>query len=180
MDNRKITGMIREKKKYIHEVKLLLKLYRKVNFHVSDRYEQIDESLYDTYRKNMEEIISSVLEVDSYMNIEKLEQSLIDINTSILLLNLMDSALERLRRYPDKGAVYAKLLELKYFDKNKYSCERISEKLDISRTTYFRYSKNAIQMYSTMLFGYAIPEVKEVLEKMKDLPLVAEKTSPYQ
>ncbi|MGO3751665.1 MAG: DUF1492 domain-containing protein [Peptoniphilaceae bacterium] len=165
---------------YAHNAKLLLKLYKKVNFYVKDRIETMDEHLYETRRTHLKDVVLSVLEVDSFINIEKFEDSLISTNSSILILDLMDLALERLRKYPDKGEIYADLLNLRYFDEMNCTCEQIMSKLTISRSTYYRYYKKAVEAYGNMLFGYTVPDVMEALETIKELPVVAEMANPYK
>lgn len=172
----------REKKMetYAHNVKLLLKLYKKVNFYVEDRIESMNEYLYETRRTHLKDVVLSVLEVDSFIDIEKFEDKLISIYSSILILDLMDHALERLRRYPDKGEIYADLLNFRFFDETNYTCEQIMSKLRISRSTYYRYYKKAVEAYGNMLFGYTVYDVIEALETIKELPIVTEISNPYK
>ena len=168
-----------EHNNFYHNTRLLLKLYRKVDFFIQDRVQSLEEYFYDSNRQDLQEVVLSVLEVDPFVNVVKIEESLIDTNVSILLLNLMDLALTRLENYPDKGEVYAELLKLKYFDSAYKTNEQISEMLNVSRSTYYRYQNQAVLAYSNMLFGYAIPEIKKVLEEFEKLPRVAESINPY-
>lgn len=165
--------------KFYHNTRLLLKLYRNVDFFIQDRVQSIEEYFYDSNRHDLQEVVLSVLEVDPFVNVVKIEECLIDTNVSILLLNLMDLALSRLENYPDKGEVYVELLKLKYFNSAYKTNEQITEMLNISRSTYYRYQNQAILAYSNMLFGYAIPEIKKVLEEFEKLPKVAESINLY-
>ena len=156
-------GMIKEyklenidKKKLRNDIKLLLSLYRKVDFQIQDHIENLDNIFYETKRKRLDDIVLSVLEIDKDINIEKVESQLLNTQQSIFLLKLMDDALSRLSTYPNKGEIYADIITYKYFDKRIRSNEEISELLLISRSTYYRYMNKAILIFGVMLFGYSV------------------------
>ena len=145
-----------DKKKLRDDIKLLLKLYRKVDFHIQDHIENLDNIFYEKKRKRLDDIVLSVLEIDKDIDIEKVESQLLNTQQSIFLLKLMDDALSRLSAYPNKGEIYADIITYKYFDKRIRSNEEISEMLLISRSTYYRYMNKAILIFGVMLFGYSI------------------------
>ena len=145
-----------DKKKLRNDMKLLLELYRKVDFHIQDHIENLDSIFYETKRKRLDDIVLSVLEIDKDIDIEKVESQLLNTQQSIFLLKLMDDALSRLSAYPNKGEIYADIITYKYFDKRIRSNEEISEMLLISRSTYYRYMNKAILIFGVMLFGYSI------------------------
>lgn len=145
-----------DKKKLRDDIKLLLELYRKVDFHIQDHIENLDNIFYETKRKRLDDIVLSVLEIDKDIDIEKVESQLLNTQQSIFLLKLMDDALSRLSAYPNKGEIYADIITYKYFDKRIRSNEEISEMLLISRSTYYRYMNKAILIFGVMLFGYSI------------------------
>lgn len=163
-----------------HNAKLLLQLYRKVRFHVSDRMQMKGEEIYESRNRDLKDLVISFLEIDNTVDVKRLEQSLIDINVSLTLLELMDLALERLARYPDNGFIYAQMLRLRYFEDKMMTCEVLSEKFNMSRSTYFRYLNQATETFGTMLFGYALPEIVQALEAIQKLPMVAENAECYQ
>ncbi len=156
-------GMIKEyklenldKKKLRNDIKLLLSLYRKVDFHIQDHIENLDNIFYETKRKHLDDIVLSILEIDKDINIGKVESQLLNTQQSIFLLKLMDDALSRLSAYPNKGEIYADIITYKYFEKKIRSNEEISELLLISRSTYYRYMNKAILIFGVMLFGYSV------------------------
>lgn len=145
-----------DKKKLRNDIKILLSLYRKVDFHIQDHIENLDHIFIETKRRHLDDLILSVLEIDKDINIEKVESQLLNTQQSIFLLKLMDDALSRLRIYPNKGEIYADIITYKYFTKRIRSNEEISELLLISRSTYYRYMNKAILIFGVMLFGYSI------------------------
>lgn len=145
-----------DKKKLRNDIKLLLSLYRKVDFHIQDHIQNLDHIFIETKRRHLDELVLSVLEIDKDIDIEKVESQLLNTQQSIFLLKLMDDALSRLRVYPNKGEIYADIITYKYFAKRIRSNEEISEILLISRSTYYRYMNKAILIFGVMLFGYSI------------------------
>ena len=165
---------------YKHNAKLLLKLYRKVSFHVQDRIQMKDQEVYASRRQHLEDLVISFLEVDTDVDVRKLEESLIDINVSLSLLELMDLSLERLSRYPNNGELYAEILKRRYFTEEARTCEQLLIVHNMSRSTYFRYLNKATEAFGNMLFGYALPDVIEALQAIQELPMVAEMAQPYE
>lgn len=165
---------------YKHNAKLLLKLYRKVSFHVQDRIQMKDQEVYASRRQHLEDLVISFLEVDTDVDVRKLEESLIDINVSLSLLELMDLSLERLSRYPNDGELYTEILRRRYFTQEARTCEQLLIVHNMSRSTYFRYLNKATEAFGNMLFGYALPDVIEALQAIQELPMVAEMAQPYE
>ena len=165
---------------YKHNAKLLLQLYRKVSFHVEDRIQMKDEEVFASRRQHLEDLVISFLEVDNTVNVRGLEESLIDINVSMSLLELMDLALERLSRYPNNGELFSELLWHRYFSEEARTCEQLLYVHNMSRSTYFRQLNKATEAFGNMLFGYTLPEVIKALQVIQELPLVAEMSEPYE
>ncbi len=165
-----------------HNIKLLLGLYRKVNFRVEDRIKDLELVIFESGRKHLEDLVISILEIDTTINFEKLEDQLISINESLFLLQIMDKALDRLKNYPENGETYGKIIELRFFVKEIYNHDYIMNKVSMSRTSYYRHLPRAIQFYGVMLFGYALPEVRTLIyDENKDINdlKVAEKEESY-
>lgn len=178
----KIEIPFKENKELEHNVKILLSLYRKVNFRVEERIQALEAETYESKRKHLEDLVISLLEMDTSINYNKFEDQLICINESLTLLQIMDKALERLKNYPSNGELYAKILELRFFYKEVYNHDVIMNKVNMSRSSYYRHLPKAIQSYGVMLFGYALPEVRKLIsnENTEVYNLeVAEKISNY-
>lgn len=178
----KIEIPFKKNKELEHNVKILLGLYRKVNFRVEERIQALEAETYESKRKHLEDLVITLLEMDTTINYKRFEDQLIGINESLTLLQIMDKALERLKNYPGHGELYANILELRFFHKEVYSHDVIINKVNMSRSSYYRYLPKAIQSYGVMLFGYALPEVRNIIStkiiEVNDLK-VAEKPSNY-
>lgn len=165
-----------------HNVKILLNLYRKVNFRVEERIQDLKLETYESKRKHLEELVISILEMDTTINSKKIEDQLISVSESLFLLQIMDKALEKLKNYPDNGELYGNILELRFFNKEIYSHDIIMEKVNMSRSSYYRHLNRAIQSYGAMIFGYALPEVRSIIYNENldiDNLKVAERNNKY-
>ena len=76
---------------------------------------------------------------------------------------------EFLKKYPEVGELYYSILRYSYLEKEKYKENYILEHLAISRSTYFRVKKEAINLLSTIIWGYEIPKVINMFEDNKQI-----------
>lgn len=53
-----------------HNVKVLLSLYRKVNFRVEERIQALELETYESKRKRLEDLVISILEIDTNMELK--------------------------------------------------------------------------------------------------------------
>ena len=68
-------------------------------------------------------------------------------------LRRMETCLEWLRKYPNKGEIYYEMLYHFYFSGFNTGHKVIAEMFDMSRTTYYRYFKEAERTYSGLLWS---------------------------
>lgn len=95
------------------------------------------------------------------VNSVKLEQRDNDIEMNELMLKEAREALHTLKDLPYRGGIYYHILQLRYFT-GKYKSDTalidslIEAKLwdNVSKATYYRYKKQAIIEYGTILWGY--------------------------
>ncbi|MGY3751154.1 hypothetical protein [Vagococcus acidifermentans] len=120
---------IENKTKSKYQIEKILSVYRKIDFCTSST-------------------LNSIVEYFQQIDLDRLKNTLnwIDINQEgdnsciknkgfseidfDLFLKIMDITLKQLDLYPDKGKIYAEIIKLKYFEKEKYSNEKISEVID--------------------------------------------------
>jgi len=142
-----------------HNTELLLKLYRKVLFRVNRELEQVSEEAYQTERQELMTYIASMTEFDTKNRKARIYETLLSMNVSLCLLEVMEDALITLRSYPDSGETAYRILRFAYFDSVKMTHEEIMEYCNLSSTTYYRYRRNAVRTYAAMLWGYVIPQL---------------------
>lgn len=150
-------------KEFMNKSKLALELYLPVlwatNNSLNDMYDyalEVGEG--DMKRANvMFEIFAPDKQKEDFLdNVDKNEYS------SLILSSIL-SAVGQLREYPRYGMDYYTILNDLYISADHLSGESIAEKLNISRTTFYKRKKEALRLFSVCLFGYKIPELKGYL-----------------
>lgn len=142
-----------------HNAHLLLKIYSDVLWGVNESFENVVYEYEETYGESSLVALDIMTEFGSSIKAKLLQEQLEDIETSKVIIDIINSAMLKLRSYPKKGDIYYKILHNTYFVKEKYSEQELLEILDISRTSYYRLRKKAISVFGIVLWGYLIPDV---------------------
>ena len=83
-----------------------------------------------------------------------------------MLVNIIDRALLRLKRYPDRGELYYEILTKQFIYRFNSTEKELLEELNIERSVFYDRKREAIYLFSVCLFGYSIPEVLEELPRL--------------
>lgn len=137
----------------LNKTKMLLKSYQMAKFAVMVRTQDVEEELFESDMKSLKELVDSVLGEDLNMNGKYLEDKLIEVRNTAALLHRMETCLEWLRKYPNKGEIYYEMLYHFYFSGFNTGHKVIAEMFNMSRTTYYRYFKEAERTYSGLLWS---------------------------
>jgi len=153
-------------KKLYHNTKLLLKLYPKVIWRINNEVLCIQEEVSEYGVKAINEYIDLF---DEQITQSKIEENLQDLTYSNCIIRILDKSIDILKKYPEVGELYYSILRYSYLEKEKYKENYILEHLAISRSTYFRVKKEAINLLSTIIWGYEIPKVINMFEDNKQI-----------
>ena len=109
-------------------------------------------------RKNIgnskDAIVNEYIDIfDEQITQSKIEENLQDLTYSNCIIRILDKSFDILKRYPEVGELYYSTLRYSYLEKEKYKENYILEHLAISRSTYFRVKKEAINLLSTIIWG---------------------------
>ena len=99
----------------LRKTKVLLKSYQMAKFAVMVRTQEVEDELFDSDMKSIENLIDSVLGEDLMLNGKYLENKLVEVRATAALLHRMELCLQWLRKYPGKGAIYYDMLYQFYF-----------------------------------------------------------------
>jgi AraC-like DNA-binding protein len=104
-------------------------------------------------RQNM-----SLIDVDTNVNEYRFERRMQSIEESKSLIEFVDRALNKLKRYPDNGDLYFHLIRKLYVNNHSFKLdeEDLLEELHISRSTFYREKKKAITLFGVTLWGFAL------------------------
>lgn len=149
----------RENNRYYHNAKTLLKIYSKTAWETSDKYEDIIYCCENDYGIDAIDGLEIVASLADETEWTKLSERLLSVGENKLILDAIHSALMKLKEYPYKGELYYQIIYKNYFVKYKYTESELLESLCLSRTTYFRRRKEAIQLFGISLWKLTIPKV---------------------
>ncbi|MFT9494002.1 hypothetical protein [Anaerosolibacter sp.] len=147
--------------KIYHNTKLLLKLYSKVLWRMSNSIMEMEAECYLTNGSRLFEVVDVLIDVDPRVDKARIESRLQSIEDSKSILELIDRALILLKNYPIDGERYYEILSKSYLVFVKYSEGEILESMNMSRSTFFRDKKKAVTLLGVILWGFVIPDIKK-------------------
>ena len=136
---------------------LLLRLYRRVAWSVSDKLEDLNEITYESCLGDRS-TLSYLLNFAPEKELDAFRHRAVNAMKSRVLIDLIEKAVVKIRDYPDNGSIYYSIIDLKYMSYFKYDENEILEQLDIERSTYYRKKKEATLLLGYILFGVIMPE----------------------
>ena len=77
------------------------------------------------------------------------------------MANLIVTAILKVREYPTLGECYYNVLQKTYLTKDKTKETDILYDLEISRSTYYKYKKDAVKIFGYCLWQIIIPNMKK-------------------
>lgn len=137
-----------------HNTLLLLKLYSKVNWRITNEIEELNEICVELVDQQLNEVLNTTLGLDPRINTERLRNRLESIEQSKSIIDFINQSLTTLKKHPENGEKYYALINLCYIKKSDKPIEDLAEELDMSRATLFREKKKAINEVGVILWGY--------------------------
>jgi hypothetical protein len=144
--------------KVYHDAHLLLNIYSDVLWGINNSYTNIVCECKEIYGNSSVAVLNVMTEFGSDLKAKLLHEQLEDAEASKVIIDIINSALLRLKTYPKKGEAYYKILNATYFSDKKYEEHDLLDMLELSRSTYFRQRKKAISLFGVILWGYVLPE----------------------
>lgn len=145
-----------------HNTKLMLKHYRDITWALecfpSDIAEELDRPL-----NNLDALLS-LINAELGMDNVKLENRLMSVQRSRLLLDRFNEALSVLRKKPGNGEIMYQSLYLSYIAPEYLSHNEIIFRLNISERHYYRIRRQAINILSIRLWATPTGELDAWLE----------------
>lgn len=153
-----------------HNTWLLLRKYRDVTWSMEVSVAQAKRMFNYEFGMTMEEFLDTMYSAGMDFSDTKLTDHVRGLQKSYSMLKLLDSAIEILQTKHRHGEEYYWILYYTYLSPQEYgNVDDIVEALlphmrDISRRTYYRKRREAIEALSSLLWGYMDKETMEMLE----------------
>ena len=154
-----------------HDTWKLLRKYRDVVWSLELSVQQVRSQFQIEYGSSIEDFLESVYLAGADLSGSEIEHHARCIERSNKMLKLMESALELLRNKHKNGENYYWILYYSFLSPQQMrNVDEIIEKLrphirDISYRTYYRRRKEAIETFSSILWGYTSSDSLRILEQ---------------
>ena len=168
-------GMSLEPDLLLAKAKSLLKLYRGVASVTRDKTSMTIKEAGTLYSGNgtfLEDIkvgLSYLADFEPEYKKRDFEAKVSILFETHWMIELMNTAIERVRGHLDNGNRYYYILYKSYFDKQKYLNDDLQDLLDIAPSTFFKFKREATLLFGIYLWGYGIPELSVSLSNTNDL-----------
>lgn len=154
-----------------HDTWMLLKKYRDVVWSLELSVQQVRRQFKIEFGSSIEEFLESVYLAGVDFADSGIEEHARSIERSYKMLKLMETAVNLLRSKHKFGENYYWILYYTYLSPQQYAnTEEIIKQLqphirDISYRTYFRKRREAIDAFSSILWGYSSKDSLNLLEQ---------------
>jgi hypothetical protein len=163
--NQLCAAMSLEPSLLMNRSKTLLKIYRSlasVTIFKADMSVRESSTLYIGEGSFIQDIsvgLSYLADFEPNNRKKDFEAKIADLFETQWMIELMHHAMQRVRGFLDRGEWYYEILLRSYFDKQSYSNSELLELLELERTTFYEYKKEAILLFGIYLWGRGIPEL---------------------
>ena len=147
-----------------HRVKLILKIYRDVVWVLSERVEELHEYAWELGAQDADTGLIYLQSFAPDMALQEFEERVCCVMENRMLVDVIDRALLRLKRYPDRGELYYEILTKQFIHRFNSTEKELLDELNMERSVFYDRKREAIFLLSLCLFGYAVPELQEELE----------------
>lgn len=154
-----------------HDAWTLLKKYRDVVWSLELSVQQVRNRFQVEYGGSIEDFLESVYLAGADLSGSEIEHHAKCIDQSYKMLKLMETAIETLRNRHKNGENYYWLLYYSFLSPQQLrNVDEVIEKLrphirDISYRTYYRKRRDAIEAFSSILWGYTSQDSIKLLEQ---------------
>jgi len=145
---------------HYHDTERLLKTYRDVRWSLKLSMEHHRQNFEEEYGMSVKEYLDDIYALGIEFAGTKLEHHANSMMRTYKMLKLIDTAVQLIRENNSEGEMYYWILYYTYFSPNKLkSADEIVDRVQmhipyITRDTYYRHRKKAIQTFASVLWGF--------------------------
>ena len=144
---------------------MLLSIYRNVCWTACDRATMLREEAEYCYGRELEEGLLYLNDFAPTVEREKFEETVKSLFQTKWLVELVDSAMVKMRDFPYSPQLYFDIVFKCYLSRFRYTEPELLETLRMERSTYYDRKKEAIKIFGLSLWGSALPQIKQALEE---------------
>ena len=172
--NSRLTALGLNSDAAFHRSKLILKIYRDVVWVLSERAEELQETAWIMGEQDIESGLCYLENFAPDIELQAFEEKVCCLVQNQMLVNIIDRALLRLKRYPDRGELYYEILTKQFIYRFNSTEKELLEELNIERSVFYDRKREAIYLFSVCLFGYGTPPGEKWRHTTMSVPEMAD------
>lgn len=149
-----------------HKSKLILKIYRDVVCVLSERAQELQEYAWELGDQDLSTGLCYLENFAPDIDLQDFEEKVCCVIQSQMLVDVINRALLRLKRYPDRGELYYEILSKQFIYRFNSTEKELLDELNMERSVFYDRKKEAIYLFSICLFGYVIPELMDGVPRL--------------
>ena len=114
-----------------HRVKLILKIYRDVVWVLSERVEELHEYAWELGSQDADTGLIYLQSFAPDMDLQEFEERVCCVMENRMLVDVIDRALLRLKRYPDRGELYYEILTKQFIHRFNSTEKELLDELNM-------------------------------------------------
>lgn len=150
--NSRLTALGLNSDAAFHRSKLILKIYRDVVWVLSERAEELQETAWIMGEQDIESGLCYLENFAPDIELQAFEEKVCCLVQNQMLVNIIDRALLRLKRYPDRGELYYEILTKQFIYRFNSTEKELLEELNIERSVFYDRKREAIENGSAYIF----------------------------
>ena len=120
-----------------HRVKLILKIYRDVVWVLSERMEELHEYAWELGDQDADTGLIYLQSFAPDMDLQEFEERVCCVMENRMLVDVIDRALLRLKRYPDRGELYYEILTKQFIHRFNSTEKELLDELNMERSVFY-------------------------------------------
>jgi hypothetical protein len=147
----------------LHRSALVMRVYRDVVWMTARKAEMMKEEVFThSQGRELGTALTYLMEFAPTERKQEFEAKVANLFETKWMVDLIDTAMLRVREYPDNGKLYFEILSKCYITVLRYSESELLELLRLERSTFYDRKREATMLLGVSLWGFAIPEIKNV------------------
>ena len=149
-----------------NKARKLLEIYRDVCWETSEYADQLREDLMIDYGYMSGDLDTALVYLEHFAPDEKKEkfaakiQSLFDVKW---MVEIVDSAMIKVREFPLNGELYSNILSMYYLGRFQYTEAEMMEELCLERSSYYRRKKEAVMVFGLTIWGGTLDDFRHIM-----------------
>ncbi len=148
------------------KAKKLLEIYRDVCWETSEYANLVREDLAYEYGYASSDLDTALLYLENFAPDEQKEKFAEKIRALFSvkwMVEIVDSAIIKVRNFPLNGELYALILSMYYLGKFQYTEAEMMEELNLERSSYYRRKKEAVIVFGLAIWGGSIDDLRQIM-----------------